>query len=112
MQALQDARALSKRQRKRLEQIAQRKRKEARRSSLYETLAQQRLLPGTQALLRSSKAFSMGVRGRACVRSTGLTFGGGGGGGMLFFDVPCLICLRAICTRWTISMHPPRTSLL
>jgi enoyl-CoA hydratase/carnithine racemase len=63
--ALQDARKLSKRQRKRLEQIAQRKAKEARRSGIYEALAKQQLTPATQALLRSSKAFSQGVRARA-----------------------------------------------
>lgn len=55
---------MSKRQRKRLEQIQQRKEKEARRADLYKVLEQQRLTAEQQALLRSTKAFAQGVRGQ------------------------------------------------
>lgn len=45
--------------------------KEARRAGVYATLAEQRLTPEEQALLRSSKAFSQGVRTRVCACGCG-----------------------------------------
>jgi ATP-dependent RNA helicase DHX37/DHR1 len=57
---LQDARKLSKSARKRLDQIAARKAKEAKRADLYKTLEAQRLTEKEQSFLQSSKGFSQG----------------------------------------------------
>lgn len=56
-----DARKMSKRMKKRLDQIALRKEKEAKRADLYRTLENQQLTQREQSLLKSSKAFSQGV---------------------------------------------------
>lgn len=46
---------------KKLDQIAQRKEKEAKRADIYQTLEAQKLTSDQQALLKSSKVFSQGV---------------------------------------------------
>jgi hypothetical protein len=58
---MESAKKLSKRQRKRLEQIQQRKEKESRRSDLYKRLEEQKLSEEHQKLLRSSKTFAQKV---------------------------------------------------
>lgn len=62
-QVLEDAKKMSKRQKKRLVQIQERKAKEARRAALYQTLEEQKMSEDHLKLLRSTKDYTQKVGG-------------------------------------------------
>lgn len=61
VQVLQDAKKMSKRQKKRLLQIQERKAKEERRAALYQTLEEQKMSDEHLKLLKSSKDYTQKV---------------------------------------------------